>query len=91
MPRILMFKHKKPLEIELADGSRLVVCGCGLSETFPFCSGKHILIQDEDDDKVYVYDERAERIGEVEHIVVKNRGKISVKNIRRLEYVAAKK
>ncbi len=90
MPRLLVFKHKNPLEVELVDGTRIVVCGCGLSDTFPFCSGKHILIQDEDEDKIYVYDEKAERLGEVDSIIVKERGKVDAKNIRKVLYTTPK-
>ncbi|MCE4624411.1 MAG: CDGSH iron-sulfur domain-containing protein [Desulfurococcales archaeon] len=70
MARLVLFKGKGPRLVKLSDGSHIMVCTCGLSETFPFCSGKHILIQDEGDDEVYAYNNKRQRLGKIKSIVL---------------------
>lgn len=38
---------------------------CGLSDTYPICSGKHKLVRDEEDNKVYAYDQNGNRLGAI--------------------------
>jgi len=62
MARLVRFRGKGPIPV---GDPPVAVCACGLSKTFPFCSGAHIKIQDEDDDETYVYDRRGRRVGKV--------------------------
>jgi CDGSH-type Zn-finger protein len=39
---------------------------CGLSDTYPICSGKHRLVGDEEEGRVYVYDQGGNRLGTVD-------------------------
>jgi CDGSH-type Zn-finger protein len=36
---------------------------CGLSDTYPICSGKHRLVAREDDSTLHVYDQNGNAIG----------------------------
>jgi len=61
MTRLVKFSKKEPLPIEIADNKKVWICMCGLSEKFPYCSGKHKLLKDEQDDKLYFYDDDYQR------------------------------
>ena len=37
------------------------ICGCGLSNTQPFCNGTHKIAREEDPNKLYWYDEQGKR------------------------------
>jgi hypothetical protein len=39
-------------------GESKYICGCGLSNTQPFCNGNHKITRGEDFDKLYWYDEQ---------------------------------
>ena len=72
MARIVVFRGRGPVRVRMADGSSMWFCSCGLSRTFPFCSGAHIHVQDEDGDAVYVYDGSGRRLGRVARIVLED-------------------
>ncbi|GAB6944014.1 iron-binding protein [Vulcanisaeta sp. JCM 14467] len=44
-----------------------------LSDTYPICSGKHKLVRDEENGKVYIYDQGGNRLGTIS---LKNVGKL---------------
>ncbi len=53
MARLVRFHGKGPV---MVGNPPVAICSCGLSKTFPYCSGAHIHVQDEDEDSIYVYD-----------------------------------
>ena len=66
MARLIVHTAKGPYIHRLPSGEVVAICMCGLSDKYPFCSGKHKLVQDEDANKVYTYDESGyKRLGEV--------------------------
>ncbi len=76
MARLIIHTAKKPYIYTLPSGESVAICMCGLSDKYPLCSGKHKLVQDEDDAKVYTYDETGyRRLGEAT---------IDVKGLRRV-------
>jgi CDGSH-type Zn-finger protein len=42
---------------------------CGLSQTYPICHGDHARTRNEEDTKVYIYDQQGNRIGEFKESV----------------------
>jgi CDGSH-type Zn-finger protein len=46
-------------------GEEVWICTCGLSDTYPICSGKHRLVAREDDSALHVYDQNGNAIGTV--------------------------
>lgn len=86
MARLVLVNGMGPLSFKLEDGSTLSVCTCGLSKTFPLCSGKHVMIQDEDKRTVYVYNDNYERLGEVKYIYTIDGERINPRNIKKLKY-----
>ena len=86
MARLVLAKGMGPIRFKLEDGSILSVCTCGLSRTFPLCSGKHVMIQDEDAESIYVYDEEYTRLGKVKHVILVNDEKIPPGLIKKLRY-----
>ncbi|MFP3281616.1 MAG: CDGSH iron-sulfur domain-containing protein, partial [Caldivirga sp.] len=55
MARLIVHTAKGPYIHRLPSGEVVAICMCGLSDKYPFCSGKHKLVQDEDANKVYTY------------------------------------
>ena len=55
MPREIRCDGEGPIKIEPTD-KPVWVCGCGLTENFPFCDGNHKKTKDEDAGKLYRYD-----------------------------------
>ncbi len=60
MARIIKLDKKEPYLIEI-ENKKVWVCGCGLSLKKPYCDGSHKLTKDEDDNKLYLYNEQKER------------------------------
>ncbi len=56
MTRIILHTQKSPIEIKAGNESKWI-CRCGLSKNQPFCDSSHKRTTDEDDGKVYSYDE----------------------------------
>jgi CDGSH-type Zn-finger protein len=45
----------------IIGGETKHICGCGLSNTQPFCNGTHKISREEDPNKLYWYDEQGNR------------------------------
>jgi CDGSH-type Zn-finger protein len=78
MARLVRFKAKQPIRI---GNPPVSICACGLSKTYPLCSGAHIMIQDEDDDKVYVYSNKGERLSKALSVGLKGGGKVNASDV----------
>lgn len=52
MPRLVQKTAHGPLRVGDKD-----ICMCGLSKNQPYCDQSHKLTLDEDEDKLYVYDQ----------------------------------
>lgn len=66
MARVVIHTAKGPYTYKLPSGEVVHICMCGLSDRYPLCSGKHKLVQDEEEGKIYLYDETGyRRLGEV--------------------------
>ena len=74
--RVILHTAKGPYEYKTPSGESVWICLCGLSDTYPICSGKHKLVRDEEDGKVYIYDQGGNRLGT-----------ISLENVDRLRRV----
>jgi CDGSH-type Zn-finger protein len=55
MARIVVHKEKGPKEIK-AGGESMWICMCGLSKNKPFCDGSHKMTLDEEEGKIYKYE-----------------------------------
>ena len=56
MPRLVKKSAHAPKQV--GDKS---ICMCGLSKNQPFCDKSHLITTDEDEKKLYVYDEKGNR------------------------------
>ncbi|MCE4627637.1 MAG: hypothetical protein F7C34_00605 [Desulfurococcales archaeon] len=83
MARVVVYEGKGPVEVKLVDGSIVWLCGCGLSVTFPFCSGRHIRTYSEDDDGIYAYDRDGNLLGRIRKIVLEDGREISPESLVR--------
>lgn len=60
MPRRITLSATGPIRIDPQD-KPVFVCGCGLTRNYPFCDGTHKTCKDEEEGKVYEYDEQGHR------------------------------
>ena len=60
MARKIIKIVKEPFEIKPQQES-VWICMCGLSKNQPFCDGSHKKIENEEEGKVYEYDEQGHR------------------------------
>ncbi|BCD68803.1 CDGSH iron-sulfur domain-containing protein [Nitratiruptor sp. YY09-18] len=56
MARLVKMDEEAPLKLETAEKTYFI-CQCGLSKNKPFCDGNHKRVKDEEEDKIYIYDE----------------------------------
>jgi CDGSH-type Zn-finger protein len=61
MARLVTKTAHGNLEIKTADGKSVYICQCGLSKNQPFCDSSHKKTLDEDDSKMYIYNEDGTR------------------------------
>ncbi len=61
MTRLVVHNEKHPIEIKVGNESK-VICRCGLSSTQPYCNGTHKKTLDEQEGKVYAYDDQGNRV-----------------------------
>ncbi len=61
MPRLIQHDAKTPVEIKSKDGQSFWICRCGLSRNQPYCDGSHNATLDEDESKLYEYDDSQKR------------------------------
>lgn len=55
MARLVRHDLDGPIKIEPQEKA-VFICGCGLTEKFPFCDGAHKGCRGEQPGKLYVYD-----------------------------------
>ncbi|MCE4607462.1 MAG: CDGSH iron-sulfur domain-containing protein, partial [Caldisphaeraceae archaeon] len=73
MPRLILFKSKTTFYDEEKHAT---ICRCGLSKTYPYCSGAHINVADEKEKSIYLYDKEDRRLGKVKWIVLEDGGRM---------------
>ena len=61
MPRLIRHDRTGPIKIEPQD-KPIFICGCGLSQNFPFCDGAHKTCVNEDVNTLYVYDAERKQV-----------------------------
>lgn len=61
MSRRVTKTAKGPFELKPQDRS-VFICMCGLSKNQPFCDSSHKKVLDEEEGKMYEYDENGKRI-----------------------------
>ncbi|MEM2931960.1 MAG: hypothetical protein QW413_03120 [Nitrososphaerota archaeon] len=62
MARIVIHTAKRPYRYTTQSGENVWICMCGLSETYPICSGKHRICAAEKEDEIIAYDQDANKI-----------------------------
>jgi CDGSH-type Zn-finger protein len=55
MARIVKRTRGGPYQVTIG-GETKYICGCGLSDTQPWCNGTHKITRQEEPDKLYWYD-----------------------------------
>jgi CDGSH-type Zn-finger protein len=72
MARIVIHTKKAPYLYKTPKGDVVAICMCGLSDTYPLCSGKHTITTDEEDDIVYFYDPNKKRVGRATKVTLED-------------------
>jgi CDGSH iron-sulfur domain-containing protein 1 len=68
MARLVRHTATGPYKIDpktLPQDKMIFICGCGLSQTLPFCDGSHKGCRTEEQGKLYVYDADRKAVSEV--------------------------
>ncbi|KSW10787.1 hypothetical protein CF15_08410 [Pyrodictium occultum] len=66
MARLIIHRARGPVPVKDRRGVTVAaICMCGLSKKYPFCDGSHLKTRDEEEGKLYIYDEEGNRVGEV--------------------------
>lgn len=65
MARIVRHTGTGPIRIEPQE-KPIFICGCGLTQNFPFCDGHHKKCREELAGKLYRYDAKGEQVLEVQ-------------------------
>lgn len=60
MARLIKRFRNHPYPVTVGEETKYI-CGCGLSNTQPFCDGTHKITKTEAPEKLYWYDEDAQR------------------------------
>lgn len=60
MPRLIRIGERTPLILQTTTGE-VKVCRCGLSKTPPYCDGSEALLEGEDAELTYTYDDKGKR------------------------------
>jgi CDGSH-type Zn-finger protein len=61
MARLVKKENKGPLEVKVGRKS-IWICMCGLGNNQPFCDESHKKTADEEDNKIYVYENEGNKI-----------------------------
>tara|TARA_Y100000310_G_scaffold339842_1_gene433785 strand:- start:8739 stop:8933 length:195 start_codon:yes stop_codon:yes gene_type:complete len=60
MARLVKHEEKAPMEVKVGEESKHI-CMCGLSKNKPMCDGSHKPTADEEEGKLYKYDDDGNR------------------------------
>jgi CDGSH iron-sulfur domain-containing protein 1 len=60
MARLVEKTAKNPIKVE----GPAAICACGLSKNQPYCDGSHRQTHDEDDSKLYLYEDGKRKVVE---------------------------
>lgn len=61
MARLVRHELTGPIRIDPQD-KPVFICGCGLTQNFPFCDGSHKACKSEVEGTLYVYDAQRQSI-----------------------------
>jgi len=61
MARVILFNRNRPYLIQVG-GQNVAICACGLSKNKPYCDGTHKITRDEEEGKLFAYDENRNRV-----------------------------
>ncbi len=61
MARLIRSERNRPYLIQIG-GQNVAICACGLSKNKPYCDGTHKITREEEEGKLYSYDENRNRI-----------------------------
>ncbi len=61
MARVIRSERNRPYLIQVGE-QNVAICACGLSKNKPYCDGTHKITRDEEEGKLYAYDENRNRV-----------------------------